>query len=106
MWFGTVIRAWANRNVPPLAWYPALPQLSAGRVTRERRDEQFALVPTIVPVGVNPLACVLAAPAGLAARPRVVMVAPAAAVAKNALVMRLRIWILPFLNCRGLSGDQ
>jgi hypothetical protein len=48
----------------------------------------------------------LAAPAGLAAMPRVVMVAPAAAVAKNALVMRLRIWFLPFLDCRGLSGDQ
>jgi hypothetical protein len=48
---------------------------------------------------------VVIAPAGLAARPKGVM-APAAAVAKNALVMRLGIWILPFLDCRGLSGDQ
>jgi DNA-binding transcriptional LysR family regulator len=43
-----------------------------------------------------------AAPAGLAAaKPRVVMVAPAAAAVKNALVMRLGIWILPFLELRG-----
>jgi hypothetical protein len=63
----------------------------------------FALVATCGADGVkcSPPA---AAPAGLAAaKPKVVMVAPAAAVAKNALVMRLGIWILPFLDCRGLE---